>query len=116
MRLMPSTAIPMRVRARPLAPAASLIIIGLTAFLTVVDLFATQAVLPALATRYHVAPSAAGVAVNAATLGMAIAGVAVALLSQRINRRLGIIAALFLLAVPTALLAHAPDLLTFAAL
>lgn len=27
-------------------------VIGLTAFLTVVDLFATQAILPSLATRY----------------------------------------------------------------
>ncbi|HVY88444.1 MAG TPA: MFS transporter [Hyphomonadaceae bacterium] len=113
---MPPTAIPMRARPRPVVPAFSLIIIGLTAFLTVVDLFATQAILPALAARYHVAPSAAGIAVNAATLGMAIAGVLVALFSQSINRRIGIIAALFLLSIPTALLAHAPDLGTFAAL
>jgi predicted MFS family arabinose efflux permease len=98
------------------APAFSLIIIGLTAFLTVVDLFATQAILPALAKRYAVAPSAAGVAVNAATLGMAVAGLLVAMFSQRINRRLGIVAALFGLAIPTALLAHAPDLTTFSVL
>jgi predicted MFS family arabinose efflux permease len=101
---------------RTAVPAASLIIIGLTAFLTVVDLFATQAILPAIASRYSVAPSAAGVAVNAATLGMAIAGVAVAAFSHRINRRIGIFAALFALAIPTALLAHAPNLAVFSAL
>jgi predicted MFS family arabinose efflux permease len=103
-------------RRAPVVPAASLIVIGLTAFLTVVDLFATQAILPAIASKYSVAPSAAGTAVNAATLGMAIAGLVVALLSHRINRRIGIVAALFGLAIPTALLAHAPDLATFSAL
>ena len=35
-------------------------IIGLTAFLTVVDLFATQAILPTLAKHYNVTPAAMG--------------------------------------------------------
>ena len=55
------------------------IIIGLTAFLTVVDLFATQAILPSLARHYQVAPAAMGFAVNATTMGMAVAGLVVAL-------------------------------------
>lgn len=97
-------------------PATSLILIGLTAFLTVVDLFATQAILPAIAQKYQVAASAAGTAVNAATLGMAVAGLLVAAFSHRINRRKGIVASLFVLAIPTALLAHAPDLSTFSVL
>ena len=50
------------------------VIIGLTAFLTVVDLFATQAILPSLAQAYKVTPAAMGLAVNASTMGMAIAG------------------------------------------
>jgi YNFM family putative membrane transporter len=54
-----------------------------------------------------------GVAVNATTLGMAASGLAVALFSARINRRVGIMWALFLLAVPTFLLAFAQDLTTF---
>src|SRR5437762_8048861 len=41
------------------------LIIGLTAFLTVVDLFATQAILPSLTKAYGVTPGAMGVAVNA---------------------------------------------------
>jgi MFS transporter, YNFM family, putative membrane transport protein len=89
------------------------IIIGLTAFLTVVDLFATQAILPSLAQHYQVAPAAMGFAVNASTMGMAVAGLAVALFSRRIDRRLGILVSLCVLAVPTALLAVAPDLTTF---
>jgi predicted MFS family arabinose efflux permease len=91
-------------------------LIGLAAFLTLVDLFATQAILPALAQAYGVWPAAMGLAVNASTLGMAVAGLAVAFFSRRIDRRLGIALALGVLAVPTALLAAAPDLATFAAL
>jgi predicted MFS family arabinose efflux permease len=92
------------------------IVIGLTAFLTVVDLFATQAILPSLAHAYQVTPAAMGLAVNASTFGMAVAGLTVALFDRRIDRRLGILASLVLLAVPTALLASAPDLAVFAAL
>jgi YNFM family putative membrane transporter len=89
------------------------VVIGLTAFLTVVDLFATQAILPTLARAYNVTPAAMGFAVNASTMGMAVAGLAVALFSQRIDRRLGILVSLALLSIPTALLAIAPDLTTF---
>src|SRR5207247_9038219 len=92
------------------------LVIGLTAFLTVVDLFATQAILPSLTKAYHVTPAAMGLAVNASTLGMAIAGLAVAFFSRRIDRRLGILLSLTLLSIPTALLASAPDLTTFALL
>ena len=83
------------------------------AFFTVVDLFATQAILPMVAAAYRVAPSAAGMAVNACTLGMAVAGLATALFSRRIDRRDGVVASLVLLAVPTSLLALAPDLEVF---
>jgi predicted MFS family arabinose efflux permease len=85
----------------------------LTAFLTVVDLFATQAILPSLARAYQVSPSAIGFAVNASTIGMAVAGLAVAFFSHRIDRRRGILASLILLSIPTAMLAVAPDLTTF---
>ncbi len=91
-------------------------VIGLMAFLTVVDLFAAQAVLPQLAKVYDVSPAAMGLAVNASTLGMAISGLTVSLLSRRIDRRRGIVTSLLFLALPTALLAWAPDLVTFASL
>ena len=91
-------------------------VIGLTAFLTVVDLFATQAILPTLVRHYHVMPSAMGVAVNASTFGMAASGLLVALFSRKINRRLGILASLALLSIPTALLATMPSLAVFTAL
>lgn len=91
-------------------------IIGLIGFLTLVDLFAAQAILPTLARMYDVAPSAMGVAVNASTIGMAAAGLVVALISHRLPRRGGIWVGLALLSIPTVLLAHAPDLATFTTL
>jgi len=92
------------------------IVIGLTAFLTVVDLFATQAILPTLTRAYQVTPAAMGFAVNSSTMGMAVAGLVVSLFSQRINHRLGILISLSVLSIPTALLAVAPDLTTFTVL
>ncbi len=92
------------------------VVIGLAAFLTVVDLFATQAILPSLTRAYGVTPAAMGFAVNASTMGMAVAGLVVALFSRRIDRRLGILISLAVLAIPTALLAVAPDLTTFTSL
>jgi predicted MFS family arabinose efflux permease len=89
------------------------LVIGLTAFLTVVDLFATQAILPSLARAYGVSPAAMGFAVNASTIGMAVAGLGIGALSHRIDRRRGILSSLAVLAVPTALLASAPDLTVF---
>jgi len=91
-------------------------LIGLIGFLTLVDLFAAQAILPTLARMYGVPRSAMGVAVNASTIGMAAAGLVVALVSHRLPRRGGIWISLALLAIPTTLLAHAPDLATFTAL
>ncbi|WP_193370699.1 MFS transporter [Pelagibius marinus] len=101
---------------RSAAVSLRLLVIGLAAFLTVVDLFATQAILPSLARAYGVSPAGMGVAVNASTFGMAVAGLVVALFSRRIDRRRGVVLSLVVLAIPTVLLASAPDLATFAAL
>ncbi|QOZ13400.1 MFS transporter [Bradyrhizobium sp. CCBAU 51765] len=92
------------------------LVIGLTAFLTVVDLFATQAILPSLTRHYGVTPAAMGFAVNASTFGMAVAGLVVGFFSPHIDRRTGILLSLTLLAIPTGLLASAPDLGVFTAL
>ena len=54
-------------------------VIGTMAFLTLVDLFATQAILPSLAAHYGTTPAQTGIAVNATTLGMAIASLGIAL-------------------------------------
>ncbi|HEU4352225.1 MAG TPA: MFS transporter [Burkholderiales bacterium] len=92
------------------------LVIGSTAFLTLVDLFATQAILPSLAAAYGVGPAAIGLAVNAATLGMALGSLGVAFFSRRVDRRLGVMLSLAALSIPTALLAVAPDLAVFSTL
>jgi predicted MFS family arabinose efflux permease len=116
MDMSPAQTMPMHAHAPGTGSFASILLIGLIAFLTVIDLFGTQAILPALTRSYGVSPAAMGLAVNASTFGMAAAGLAVAWFSRRIDRRRGILASLTILAVPTALLAFAPDLATFAAL
>jgi predicted MFS family arabinose efflux permease len=98
------------------AAALRLAVIATTAFLTLVDLFAAQAILPVLAHAYAVSPAMIGVAVNASTFGMAAGGLGVALFGRRIDRRLGILLSLGILAVPTTLLAWLPDLATFTVL
>lgn len=105
---------------RPFRPtprfALRSLVISLTAFFTLVDLFAAQAILPALVQAYDATPAAMGFAVNTSTFGMAVAGLGIALFSRRINRRTGILVSLTLLSVPTALLAVAPSLPVFMAL
>ncbi len=91
-------------------------VIGLISFLTLVDLFAAQAILPTLAGRYSVSPGAMGSAVNASTFGMAFAGLCVALINKKLNRRAGVWISLALLSLPTLLLAHSTDLTSFALL
>jgi len=98
--------------ARSLLPGRNMVI-GMMAFLTVVDLFAAQAILPALRDRYGATPAAMSVAVNASTIGMAAAGLITAVASRRIAWRGGVVASLMILALPTLLLAHAPDIGTF---
>ena len=106
----------------PCTPIASgvllrTIVIGLTAFLTVVDLFATQAILPSLARPISVTPAAMGFAVNASTMGMAVAGLVVALVQPAYRPPARAFwSASPCLSIPTALLAVAPDLTVFTVL
>jgi YNFM family putative membrane transporter len=91
-------------------------IIALIAFLTLVDLFAAQAILPSLVAKFGVSRATMGFAVNASTFGMAIAGVAVALFGRNIDRRNGIWISLVVLAMPTTLLSITDDITVFALL
>ena len=92
------------------------LVIATISFLTLVDLFAAQAILPSLARAYNASPAEIGVAVNASTFGMAAAGIVVALLARRIDRRNGIWISLALLSIPTFLLSSMPNLTVFTAL
>ena len=55
-------------------------------------------------------------AVNASTLGMAAASLAMAFLAERLDRRRGVVLSLALLSIPTLLLSVAPNLAVFATL
>lgn len=94
----------------------SSILIAVIGFLTLVDLFATQAILPTLAHDYGVAPAQIGLAANASTLGMAISGLLFGAFSSHLERKRAIALCLFLLSIPTASLAFAPNLTIFAVL
>ncbi|MCA1449845.1 MFS transporter [Ensifer sp. IC3342] len=91
-------------------------IIALIAFLTLVDLFAAQAILPSLQREFGVSRAVMGLAVNASTFGMAAAGLAVGIFGRNLDRRNGIWISLTLLAVPTVLLSTTRDIAIFAGL
>lgn len=102
-----------------LRPGLSLresLLIAVLGFLTLVDLFATQAILPSLAKIYDVAPAKIGLAANASTLGMAVSGLLMGVVSGALERKRAIALSLFLLSIPTTLLAFAPNLTVFAIL
>jgi YNFM family putative membrane transporter len=116
MDIAPAPSMPIHTHEHRSGALSRTLLIGLIAFLTVIDLFGTQAILPMLTNAYGVTPAAMGFAVNATTMGMAVAGLGVAYFSRHIDRRRGILVALTLLALPTALLAIAPNLAVFTAL
>lgn len=91
-------------------------IVAVIAFLTLIDLFGSQALLPTLVRTYGVSPAAMGFAVNASTIGMAAAGIGVALLSRRIDRKRWIWLSLALLSIPTVFLGLTENLAVFTAL
>jgi predicted MFS family arabinose efflux permease len=105
-----------RISRRPGLSLQQSLLIAVIGFLTLVDLFATQAILPSLATVYHVAPAKIGLAANASTLGMAISGLLMGVVSGALERKRAIAMSLFFLSVPTTLLAFAPNLTIFAIL
>ena len=108
---------PVLVMTQPRAHAGvSPLTVGIIGFLTLVDLFATQAILPALARHYDVTAAQIGLAANASTLGMAVAGLLAGILGDRVERRRMIVVSLGLLAIPTLALAAAPNLTVFALL
>ena len=92
------------------------LIMALASFFTLVDLFGPQAIVPVLTNAFATSPGLMGIIVNAATLGMAITGVATACVADRFERKRVMVAALLLLAFPTMLAAFADNVYAFAVL
>ncbi len=88
-------------------------IVAIVSFLTLIDLFGSQALLPRLVAEFGTDPGTMGLAVNAATLGMAVSGLAVAWFADRIDRKRGIWISLACLAVPSFLLGLVDDVWLF---
>ncbi|MEO1248896.1 MAG: MFS transporter [Pseudomonadota bacterium] len=91
-------------------------IIGIVSFLTLIDLFGSQALLPRLVDAFGTDTGTMGVAVNASTFGMAASGLTVAWFADRIDRKRGIWISLALLSVPTFLLGFVDSVWAFMAL
>ncbi|MGF1445636.1 MAG: MFS transporter [Pikeienuella sp.] len=88
-------------------------IVAIIAFLTLIDLFGSQALLPRLVEAYGVDAATMGFAVNASTIGMAVSGLAVAWFADRIDRKRGLWISLACLSVPTFLLGVTDDVTVF---
>ncbi len=91
-------------------------IIAMISFLTLIDLFGSQALLPQIVDQFGASTGVVGFAVNAATLGMAVSGLTVAYFADRIDRKKGIWVCLALLSIPTALLSATDSIWVFAGL
>lgn len=91
-------------------------IVALVSFLTLTDLFGAQALLPQLVEAFETDVATMGLAVNAATFGMAVSGLGVAWFADRIDRKRGVWISLACLAIPTFLLGLASDVGLFLAL
>ena len=91
-------------------------IVALISFLTLIDLFGSQALLPQLVTAFEADPQIMGIAVNASTFGMALSGLVVAWFADRIDRKRGIWISLALLSVPTFCLGLVDSVAAFMAL
>jgi len=82
-------------------------LVGFSAFL---QLYTTQSLLPLFATEFGAGPAAVSLTVSATTLAVALLAPFAGLLADRIGRRKIIVAAIFALALPTALIATASSL------
>lgn len=74
------------------------------------DLYCTQPLLPLLADVFHASETSASWTISAATLGVAITAVSLAMFGERLDRKRTIVGAIFALAVVTGLTATAPGL------
>ena len=88
-------------------PRAAVATAGFCAFL---DLYAPQAVLPQLAESFHISPANAGGTIGISTLAVAVAAPFVGMLSDRFGRKITIVTAALLLAIPSFMLVFADGL------
>lgn len=91
----------------PKTTALALVVAG---FMTFLNMWCTQAILPVLAKGLHVSEAATGYTVTAPLIATAVMAPLVGMISDRFGRRLFIRGAALLLVVPTCLAAFVPNL------
>lgn len=95
------------IAAVPWSTALALVLAG---FVTFVNMWCTQAILPVLAKTLHVSPAATGYTVTAPLVATAMMAPVIGMVSDRFGRRVFICGAALLLVAPTCLAALSPTL------
>lgn len=88
----------------------SRIAVAVAGFSAFVDLYATQSVLPELAEAFNASMVEVGMTVTAATLAVALSGPFTGALADMVGRKRVIVSAIFLLTLPTLLIAYVGSL------
>lgn len=96
-----------KLQAAPKTTALALVLAGFVSFL---NMWCTQAILPVLAKSFHVSEAATGYTVTAPLVATAFMAPLIGMISDRFGRRIFIRSAALLLVVPTILAALTPDL------
>lgn len=91
-------------------PGTSRPILWLIGFFAFLNMYPIQAVLPLLMGDFHASATQAGAMVGATVLAVALAAPLVGVLSDALGRKEILSAALLLLTIPTAMIAHADRL------
>ena len=78
-----------------------LLAVSTAGFCVFLSVYATQALLPTLRRNFHATEERASATVTATTLAVALAAPFIGLLAERVGRKVIIVSAIFLLAIPT---------------
>lgn len=78
-----------------------LLAVSAAGFCVFLSVYATQSLLPLLARIFHASEMHASLTVTATTLAVALTAPAIGLLAERVGRKVVIVSAIFLLAIPT---------------
>lgn len=91
-------------------PGTTALAIILAGFVTFLNMWCTQAILPVLAKSFHVSEAATGYTVTAPLVATAVMAPLIGMISDRFGRRVFIRSAALLLVLPTILAAFVPNL------
>src|SRR5688572_22788497 len=94
----------------PMGGAARVLAVGLAGFCTVINLYSPQALLPMLAAEFPASAAAASAPMTAGTLAVALTAPFSGVAADMFGRKRIVTVAMAVLAIPTLMIAFAPDL------